>query len=431
MQVNPLATVGLCPQEGGAAALVLPTILPLLEMNAGPQTRRAQALGDRMVRLRRRDADHQQALAQASQAPRVSEEIVRAERKMLSGSQAARRRQGELRQGRPTGPEQAGFREALASARIRPPEGKTPVVTTEPAARPAGKPTDQASQPAAVHVAGDGARPNGSGAAEPPSPATSPTVPNSSTVTAHGARPVGVALAPAGNAARLGVEKALQAGTTTARVAATSAVARDGPAILGRANPAGTQTSLSAPTGARVSRFAGKAPGGAETAGEPEAKRTSDANTARILRTIHFRLGEKRSVATLRMDPPELGKIKLHMDLRDEQLSLRIEAESAAARRLLAEQLDALRHGLEASGLRLDRCEIRVPQAAPGDGNANLPQHPDVPYGGQQESAQRDTHSAGGGSQSGTEAPTVEQTRSDAGQTVLEPATESLVNVWA
>lgn len=429
MQVSLVSVPGSRPHEGSAAAIVLPRMLQLLDLNAGPQTRREQAEADRDDRLRRRDADHEQALAHISQEPRASDKLARAERKMLPGSKAARRQQAERQAGKGARGEDTGFREALAGARQRSTESKTPAETHASASTASEKKPGSSPQNDTARATGNTAKPEGQAAAKPSPTPPGPTQTNASTVAALGGRSGAVTptLDPGAEAAIKGL-KVEAAGKITAATGA----ARSGATARG-GNSTNNAISPASPTDAKSTATTRGTARGAQVADESEPQRAADANTERILRTIHFRLGEKRSTATLRMDPPELGNIKLHMDLREGQLSLQIEAESNTARRLLTEQRDALRHGLEATGIQLERFEVRAPQqTAPGDGNANLPQHENVPHHGQQESPQRDAHSAGGGSTGGTEATTVEQAReSEPSRTVLELATESLVNVWA
>ncbi|MEW6252694.1 MAG: flagellar hook-length control protein FliK [Planctomycetota bacterium] len=121
------------------------------------------------------------------------------------------------------------------------------------------------------------------------------------------------------------------------------------------------------------------APPRAAAAGDPaatEAERNPDANTERILRLVHTRIGQERSVATLRLDPPELGTVRLHIDLRGEQLGLLIETQTPAARRVLEDELETLRRGLAASGIQLERVALRTAppeQAVPDTRGQNLP----------------------------------------------------------
>lgn len=83
-----------------------------------------------------------------------------------------------------------------------------------------------------------------------------------------------------------------------------------------------------------------------------------------LVRVVRARINEKHTVATLRLDPPALGSVRMHMDLRDDQLAVRVEPQSELAHRLLTEQTDSLRVALEAAGIRLHRIEIIPPDPA-------------------------------------------------------------------
>jgi flagellar hook-length control protein FliK len=151
-----------------------------------------------------------------------------------------------------------------------------------------------------------------------------------------------------------------------------------------------------------------------------------------MLRVIHARLGQQHSVATMRLDPPELGMVRLHMDLRADQLALTIETARPEARRLLHEQLDALRQGLESSGIQLSRVELRTVEMAASDLDAQTSQEADVGAGDQEASHSSDDGAASREEQApGTEASSAEPTDTSRSVAAQESATESLVNVLA
>lgn len=104
----------------------------------------------------------------------------------------------------------------------------------------------------------------------------------------------------------------------------------------------------------------------------PAAAESADrqADIERIVRLIRTEIGRERSRATLRLDPPELGTIRMHMDLQKDRLFLRVDTQSPVAQRLLTEDVDALRLGLAQSGIHLEKVEIRPPPQRydlPGD----------------------------------------------------------------
>jgi flagellar hook-length control protein FliK len=153
-----------------------------------------------------------------------------------------------------------------------------------------------------------------------------------------------------------------------------------------------------------------------------------DANIERIVRVIHSRVTEQRSHTVMRLAPPELGSLRLQMDLRGVALTLRIDTATEMAHRLLSEDLDKLRHGLEASGIQLERVEVRPPAQPPQAGEHGGWQHADQQGQSQEESAQTGAEHPG---EHGTESHPAESTEGPGRGTHLEPAAESLVNLVA
>jgi hypothetical protein len=115
-------------------------------------------------------------------------------------------------------------------------------------------------------------------------------------------------------------------------------------------------TSATRPSPRPAATLAGHAlkPAAAESA-EREAR------IERIVRLIRGEIGRERSRATLRLDPPELGTIRMHMDLQKDRLLLRVDTQSDVAHRLLTEDVEALRAALAQSGIHLEKVEIRPP----------------------------------------------------------------------
>lgn len=108
---------------------------------------------------------------------------------------------------------------------------------------------------------------------------------------------------------------------------------------------------------------------------EPQIGR-NEPMSEQIVRVVRSRINEKHTTATLRLDPPALGSVRMYMDLRENQLVLRVEPQGELAHRLLCEQTDSLRVALESAGIQLQRVEIVAPPdatafaAAGGDGGA-------------------------------------------------------------
>ena len=114
--------------------------------------------------------------------------------------------------------------------------------------------------------------------------------------------------------------------------------------------------------------------------------------------------------------------------MRQDALSLRIDTQTGAARRLLSEQVESLRQGLEAAGIRLERVEIREPAAAVPDEQTDVPPESDAQPGERDAATDGDAeHPADAGTDSYPASPDDAPERDP----ISEPATESLVNILA
>jgi hypothetical protein len=96
-------------------------------------------------------------------------------------------------------------------------------------------------------------------------------------------------------------------------------------------------------------------------ASQPADNAARQANIERIVRVVRSHMNGERAHTVMRLDPPELGRLRLQLDLRGEALSLRVDTSTQVAHRLLTEDLDKLRQGLEASGIQLERIDVRPP----------------------------------------------------------------------
>lgn len=66
---------------------------------------------------------------------------------------------------------------------------------------------------------------------------------------------------------------------------------------------------------------------------------------------------------TMRLNPEKLGAVQVRLDVQDGQVAAAFRVESPEARRLLDQELPALRSALEARGLDVDRIHIDAPAA--------------------------------------------------------------------
>lgn len=89
---------------------------------------------------------------------------------------------------------------------------------------------------------------------------------------------------------------------------------------------------------------------------------------ARAVRTAQDRGGELQ----IRLSPPELGQLRLQIQMTDGTLSARIEAESPQAKQVITENLGQLRERLAEQNVRVDRIDVELMNAGNG-GSPNLP----------------------------------------------------------
>jgi flagellar hook-length control protein FliK len=107
----------------------------------------------------------------------------------------------------------------------------------------------------------------------------------------------------------------------------------------------------------------------AKPAVQPAPPSKNDADLEPILRFVKSNLSKDKASADLRIDPPELGRIRVHLDVRQDAVALRVEAASEVAQHMLERHADRLRHGLEQAGLRVTELEFRT---QPEHGTANV-----------------------------------------------------------
>lgn len=381
--------------------------------------------GERLRERLRRDREHSEQLADFMRQERTTDVIRNDERAVSTSSRAFRRELLAAHQQGRSAAAQAAKESAEATSaggnsewRIAKNELQSPEAASQSVVR--DTPTAVSSESRPMHESGmlhpmpdkhpSSPLPDGRGSAsQPPAPPAPPM--------------------------------AEQAGPYSALRFAAAAVARIAAAERGAAMSPPTPAASSAATAARdaapVESRGGAAPpaavgghGQRTAAGAPAAARKADggpANTAetrqnieRMVRVLRLQVDSQRSSTTLRLDPPELGSLRLKLDLEKDALTLRVETQTHAAHRLLSDSLDALRRGLDAAGIQLERVEIRPPQTVeqPAESPAERPDDEEagrrpVPQG-QDEWAGHD-----GGDETG-----------DAGETADEAAGHGPVGKW-
>jgi|GEM_PF-2748369 len=87
-----------------------------------------------------------------------------------------------------------------------------------------------------------------------------------------------------------------------------------------------------------------------------------------IAQVVRSTVGAKHSTMVLRLDPPELGKLRVDVQMHDKVLTVQLQAETKVGQEALQHRLTELRSALEQQGIRLDRVEVEFrPPAMPID----------------------------------------------------------------
>ncbi|MEM1109908.1 MAG: flagellar hook-length control protein FliK [Planctomycetota bacterium] len=82
-------------------------------------------------------------------------------------------------------------------------------------------------------------------------------------------------------------------------------------------------------------------------------------NAARLTRGLNNAVNQQGGSVTLRLTPPELGTVRIQLNLQGTNVSARFHAETDAAQRLLSQQLGQLRTSLESQGLNVERLGVQ------------------------------------------------------------------------
>ena len=132
-------------------------------------------------------------------------------------------------------------------------------------------------------------------------------------------------------------------------------------------------------------------------------------NTARLTRGLANAVQQRGGAVTLRLTPPEMGTVRIQMQISGTSISATFHAESASAQTLLTNQLAQLRSSLESKGMSVERLSVQPLAATASSQNANQSQNQsDTQQQGQsQQQSANDGRSRGqyNGSSSGQPSP--------------------------
>ena len=91
---------------------------------------------------------------------------------------------------------------------------------------------------------------------------------------------------------------------------------------------------------------------------------SNDPFTARILRGLSATLNQRGGVLTMRLDPPQLGQLRIQMTITQGTVSAEFQTSTPQAQALLERSLAVLRSALQAHGLTVERLTVHTTQQA-------------------------------------------------------------------
>ena len=233
-------------------------------------------------------------------------------------------------------------------------------------------------------------------------------------------------LTPPPQPAASGARTPAQTAQVTATAMSGSASAARGAAAAAR--PAAAPTNpLVAARGVERNQPTARA---AATAAATRAETTERKGPAeQVVRVLRSQLHGENARIVMRLNPAELGELRIEMQMRGDRVSLQIDTQTDVAHRLLRQDEHTLRQSLEAAGVHVEHMEVRPPAAASENASAGLQQQTDPHHAEQDGSARQDAERP---DTSGTESPPNVEARERAlDELPPEHATESRVNVLA
>lgn len=89
-------------------------------------------------------------------------------------------------------------------------------------------------------------------------------------------------------------------------------------------------------------------------------------NTARIARGLQNAVHQKGGAVTLRLTPPEMGTVRIQLQIQNGTVNAQFHAETESTRTMLNQQLSHLRTALENQGLSVERLGVQTMQNSSG-----------------------------------------------------------------
>ncbi len=83
----------------------------------------------------------------------------------------------------------------------------------------------------------------------------------------------------------------------------------------------------------------------------------------RVVRVLRAHVGARDSQVRIQLDPPELGRVRVDIRMRNDTLFLHVETETTAGRDLLNSRLGQLREALQQQGILVERANVQMRDA--------------------------------------------------------------------
>lgn len=103
----------------------------------------------------------------------------------------------------------------------------------------------------------------------------------------------------------------------------------------------------------------------------PLPQTDSDGVLARVARGLHNAIQQNGGTVTMRLNPPELGVLRIELEMNNGTASVRFQTEHTNVRELLNQQLHTLRQGLEGHGVSVERLDVQISSNASRENSFN------------------------------------------------------------
>jgi flagellar hook-length control protein FliK len=97
------------------------------------------------------------------------------------------------------------------------------------------------------------------------------------------------------------------------------------------------------------------------------AQRAAVAARAEVVRRAAMVRSPGRSEMTLLLSPPDMGRVKVHLEAAEGRVSIRLEVENPQVRETLRQEMPLLARGMREAELDLGRCEVSDYDSNAGD----------------------------------------------------------------